>query len=45
MIVEITLPLLGTYHVWLGLFAIAGGMLCMTALLVAIHIDNKRAGI
>jgi hypothetical protein len=42
MTVEITLPLLGTYQVWLGLFLIAGGMLMMTALMVAAHIDSKR---
>jgi hypothetical protein len=42
MIVEITLPLLGTYQVWLGLFAIVGGMLAMVSLMVAAHIDSKR---
>jgi hypothetical protein len=44
MTVEITLPLLGTYQVWIGLFLIAAAQLGMIALLVGIHFDNKKEG-
>lgn len=44
MTVEITLPLLGTYNVWLGAICVAIGMLCAVALMIAVHIDSKKEG-
>jgi hypothetical protein len=44
MTVEITLPLLGTYQVWLGAILVVVAQLGMIALLIGIHFDNKREG-
>jgi len=44
MLIEITLPILGTYQVWLGAIFVSLGMFAMLSLMTAIHFDNKRGG-
>jgi hypothetical protein len=42
MMMDITLPLLGSFTVWAGLAPLIIGWVFLAALFVAIHLDNKK---
>jgi hypothetical protein len=44
MMMDITLPLLGSFTVWAGLAPLMIGWVFLAALFAAIHFDNKKDG-